>query len=82
MALVKFMNLSLEDKIQHLYENASFVTDIRYYQYKINLFLLEGVYYEVFVFHKDVQIKKITPLNYQSSTIGFYLDQIKLPQWV
>lgn len=81
MAKSKFMNLSLEDKVQHLYEHANFVADIRYYKYKINLFILNGNYFEVFINHKDVQITKIVPLDYGSSRLRFYLDQIKLPKW-
>ncbi|PIB37109.1 hypothetical protein BFP72_17705 [Reichenbachiella sp. 5M10] len=81
MGKMKFMDLSLEDKIQHLYEHAQFVMDIRYYRFKINLFLLNGHYFEVFIAYKEVEITKIVPLDYESNRFGFYLDQVRLPKW-
>lgn len=75
---IDFMNLSLEVQIQYLYENASFVTDIRYYDHKVNLFLLEGVYYEVFISNKSVTVTDICVLDFSSSRLDFFLDQIKI----
>lgn len=75
---IDFTNLSLEVQIQYLYENASFVADIRYYDQKVNLFLLEGVYYEVFISNKSVTVTDICTLDFTSSRLDFFLDQIKL----
>lgn len=80
MTQVQFLNMSLGDQVQHIYKNGTFVTDIRYYEYKVNLFLLDGNYFEVFINHKSVEITKIAPLNYKSNRIHFYLDQVKLPK--
>jgi hypothetical protein len=52
---------------------------IRYYQYKINLYLLDNFYVEVFVAHKDSSITRISPLDADRSRLSFYSDQIKLP---
>jgi len=75
---IDFMNLSLEVQIQYLYENASFVTDIRYYNQKVNLFLLEGIYYEVFISSKNIVITDICALDFNASRLDFFLDQISL----
>lgn len=70
---------SLKDKIQVLYEHATFVMGIRYYGYKVNLFLLGNEYVEVFVNHKKGLIDRIDLLDRNHSRMKFYSDQIKLP---
>ncbi len=74
-----FLKLPLDDQVQYLYRKGSFVTDIRYYNYKVNLYLLEGNYYEIFIDHKKLTITAICPLDFSSNRLYFYLDQIKLP---
>ncbi|GIL22777.1 MAG: hypothetical protein BroJett042_12900 [Bacteroidota bacterium] len=73
-------NLPLEKKITLLYEHAAFVMAIRYYKYKINLYLLGSDYIEVFVNHKHASIDKISLLDPNHSRMKFYSDQIKLPE--
>jgi hypothetical protein len=68
----------LEKRITMLYEHATFVMAIRYYRYKINLYLLGNEYLEVFVNHKDASICRISLLDTQHSRMKFYYDQIKL----
>ena len=75
----EFEELTLDDKISLLYERGTFVMAIRYYGYKINLYLLDNYYLEVFVNHKLCLIEKIVPLNHMHSRMKFYSDQIKLP---
>jgi hypothetical protein len=75
----EFNKLSLEKKISVLYERGTFVMAIRYYTYKINLYLLGNFYLEVFVNHKQAAIEKIVPLDTRHSRMKFYSDQIKLP---
>jgi hypothetical protein len=75
----EFNKLSLEKKISMLYECGTFVMAIRYYTYKINLYLLGNFYLEVFVNHKQAAIEKIVPLDTRHSRMKFYSDQIKLP---
>jgi hypothetical protein len=72
------MDLSLGDKVQYIYENGEFITAIKYNEYKVNLFLLEGDYFEVFIGHRIVEITNVSPLNYKSSRIYLYLDQVKI----
>lgn len=68
----------LEERVQALYEHATFVMAIRYYRYKVNLFLLGDEYVEVFVNHKRAHIDKIDLLDRGHSRMKFYSDQIKL----
>ena len=75
----EFEELTLDDKINLLYERGTFVMAIRYYNYKVNLYLLGNYYLEVFVNHKLSLIEKIVPLDRMHSRMKFYSDQIKLP---
>lgn len=74
-----YKRLSFDDKVKKLYEDGTFVMAIRYYQYKINLYLLGNFYVEVFVAHKDSRIARISLLDSDNSRLCFYSDQIKLP---
>ena len=62
-----------------LYEQGSFIMAIRYYGYKVNLYLLGNFFVEVFVNHKQASIEKIALLDTSHSRMKFYSDQIKLP---
>lgn len=75
----EFEELTLDDKINLLYERGTFVMAIRYYNYKVNLYLLGNYYLEVFINHKLSLIEKIVPLDRMHSRMKFYSDQIKLP---
>jgi hypothetical protein len=75
----EFNKLSLDKKIRVLYERGTFVMAIRYYTYKVNLYLLGNFYLEVFVNHKQASIEKIMLLDTRHSRMKFYSDQIKLP---
>lgn len=75
----EFRRFSFDKQIQVLYERGSFVTSIRYYGYKVNLYLLGDFYVEVFYNHKHDLIEKIVPFDTSHSRANFYVDQIKLP---
>lgn len=77
-ALFDFLSLEQKDQIQRLYADGSFVVAIRYYGYKINLYLLEGFYVEVFYNHKLDCIEKIDLLDFNHSRMKFYQDQISI----
>jgi hypothetical protein len=79
IARTDFEELALEDKISMLYEQGTFVMAIRYYGYKVNLYLLGSYYLEVFINHKFSLIEKIVPLDPMHTRMQFYSDQIKLP---
>lgn len=79
MTQEQFFFLPLQEKIKLLYEEGAFVVNIRYYGYKVNLYLLGDFYVEVFYNHKEDRIEKIEPLQQNHSRIKFYADQISLP---
>ena len=79
IAWTEFDEMTLDDKVALLYEQGTFVMAIRYYGYKVNLYLLGNYYLEVFVNHKFSLIEKIIPLDMMHSRMKFYSDQIKLP---
>jgi len=80
MDFITFFELPLEEKIQTLYKEGTFVVSIRYYGYKINLYMIDGHYMEVFYNHKFDRIEKIEPLDPRHTRVKFYADQIKLPE--
>jgi hypothetical protein len=73
------LNKSLDDKILTLYRDGTFVVAIRYYQYKINLYLMSNFYVEVFYNHKHDMVERIELLQRNNKRIKFYADQISLP---
>jgi len=75
----QFSDYCLDDKIKCLYESGTFVMSIRYYGYKVNLYLLYGYYVEVFYNHKLDRIEKVHLLEDRHTRMKFYTDQIKLP---
>ena len=78
MSREDFKRLSLHKKLQKLYTEGTFVVGIRYYTHKINLYLLENEYVEVFYNHKLDKIDNIDFLNHRHSRMKFYLDQITI----
>ena len=55
----EFMALPLQEKVRLLFQNGNFIVAIRYYGYKINLYLLNNFYVEVFYNHKRDMIERI-----------------------
>lgn len=79
MPASEFVLLSLPDQIRTLYREGTFVVAIRYYGYKVNLYLLQNYYVEVFYNHKLDKIEKIELLETSHTRVKFYTDQISLP---
>lgn len=77
-----FQLQSFPQQIGLLHEHGSCVMSIRYYGYKVNLYLLGNFYLEVFYNHKKDLIEKIVPLDIHHSRMNFYTDQIKLPETI
>ena len=78
----QFEKLSLEEKIDLLYKHGNFVMGIRYYNFKVNLYLFHDYYLEVFINHKNTQIENISILDSSHTRMKFYSDQIKLPAFI
>jgi hypothetical protein len=79
MSWAELATYPLEKRIAMLYEHAHFVMAIRYYRYKVNLYLLGEDYIEVFINHKQTLIERIALLDRKHTRMKFYSDQIKLP---
>ncbi|WP_373520272.1 hypothetical protein [Aquiflexum sp.] len=77
MSKEDFRKLPLNKKIQMLYTEGTFVVGIRYYTHKVNLYLLNNEYIEVFYNHKLDKIDNIDFLNHRHTRMKFYLDQIQ-----
>lgn len=75
----EFNALPLREKVKLLFQNGNFIVAIRYYGYKINLYLLNNFYVEVFYNHKQDMIERIELLPAFHSRMKFYSDQIQLP---
>lgn len=74
----KFLLSNKTDQIKSLYLEGTFIVAIRYYGFKVNLYLIHDHYVEVFYNHKLDQIEKIDALDYGHSRMKFYADQISL----
>ncbi len=74
-----FTKLSLGEKTKWVYFNGELITSIRYYAYKVNLYLIGEFYVELFYHHSQDRIEKIELLDEKSKRINFYADQVRLP---
>ena len=74
----EYLLMPAKKQIQWLYLDGEFVMDIRYYEFKVCLYLLKDFYVEVFYHHKEDKIKKIQILDRTSNRMKFYTDQVKL----
>ncbi|HCX23004.1 MAG: hypothetical protein CMB80_13515 [Flammeovirgaceae bacterium] len=75
----RFLALTLAERAKWLYFNGQLVTSIRYYRHKVNLYMLDKVYVEVFYNHRQDKVDQIELLDISSKRMNFYADQIKLP---
>jgi len=73
-----FLKLSTSEQTRLLFLDGTFILSIRYYGYKVNLYLYKNDYVEVFYNHKQDLIEKIEPLDYQHTRMKFYADQINI----
>ncbi len=75
-----FIELPIKDRIRILYENGTFIMSVRYYEHKVNLYILHDYFVEVFYNHRKDCIEKVIPMPKTSKRLKFYTDQINLPQ--
>ncbi len=76
---LNFSSLPLHEKVKKLYFEGEFIMAIRYYKFKVNLYLFHDFFVEVFFNHKEDKIDKIEIFDADKSRVKFYTDQIKLP---
>jgi len=73
-----FFKLPIVQQARRLYLEGTFVVSIRYYGYKINLYLYKDEYVEVFYNHKLDLVEKIQLMDYQHTRMKFYADQVNI----
>lgn len=76
-----FKSLTLMNRIQLLYREGTFLMAIRYYGYKVNLYILNNFYVEVFYNHKFDKIEIVDIMDSQHTRMKFYADQIRIPKF-
>ncbi len=73
-----FYRLPTVEQARLLFLDGTFIFSIRYYGYKVNLYLYQGDYIEVFYNHKRDLVESIQPLDYGHTRMKFYADQINI----
>jgi hypothetical protein len=74
-----FQELPIARKIRWIYFQGTFLMSIRYYEYKVNLYLVGDFLVESFYHHTNGTIDKVDLMDYKSTRLKFYQDQIQLP---
>ncbi len=75
----QFSSMSVSHQLRWVYFEGEFITSIRYYKFKVNLYLIENFLVEVFYDPKEDRIAKVEILASGETRLKFYADQIKLP---
>jgi hypothetical protein len=63
MNLTKFWKLNMSERATLLWDKATFVTTAMYFEQRVNLYYLNGIFIEVWYDTQKNQIVKITPMN-------------------
>ena len=74
----KFLECTVPEQCRIIYLEGEFVMAIRYYEYKVNMYVLGDQLIEVFYSHKLDRVHDIQLLDYSSSRMNFYADQVSL----
>ncbi len=72
--------MSLAHQLRWVYFEGEYLTSIRYYKHKVNLYLINDFMVEVFYNHKKDCIDQVELLDFGSKRLNFYADQVKLPR--
>lgn len=75
--LANFSNLSLSEKYQYISDNGKYIGVRLYYNYAINLYLVNDQFYELWYFKPENSIEKIEPLI-DLSTLNLYINHMNL----
>lgn len=74
-AISNFIDSTMEERIDLICYQGTYIGVRKYYGYFINLYLLEDTYFEVFYSPEDNEIEKIEIL-YDTETLNLYIDYI------
>ncbi len=80
MTANQFTTMSIAHQLRWVYFEGEFVTSIRYYKHKVNLYQISNFLVEVFYNHKEDRIDQVGLLDFSSKRLNFYADQVKLPR--
>ena len=80
MTANQFTAMSIAHQLRWVHFEGEFVTSIRYYKYKVNLYQINNFLVEVFYNHKEACIDQVALLDFKSNRLNFYADQVKLPR--
>ncbi|HXP49232.1 MAG TPA: hypothetical protein VN922_04715 [Bacteroidia bacterium] len=69
----EFIKLNLNERADLIWTNGEFVGSRDYYGYKVSLYVLEGLYVEVWYFVVSNKIEKIEPIEDEHS-LELYLN--------
>jgi len=75
----QFNQLKFNEKLKWVYVEGEYITSIRYYAHKVNLYAFDNYFVELFYNNSTDNIDRICILDYKSTRMKFYADQIKLP---
>lgn len=76
MSQSDFLRKTLIEKIRHVYENGILIADTVFNQHKVNLVLVEGNCFEMFVNPASLDITSIRPLDHGSVRMRRYGSQL------
>ena len=76
----KFFECTVAEQCRIIYRQGEFVMAIRYYEYKVNLYVLGDQLIEVFYSHKLDKIHRIQLIDNASKRMNFYADQVSLEE--
>ena len=74
----KFFDCTIPEQCRIIYREGEFLMAIRYYEYKVNLYVLGDQLVEVFYNHKLDKIHKIQLIDNTSNRMNFYADQVNI----
>lgn len=72
--------MSRTHQLRWVHFQGEFLTSIRYYKHKVNLYLIDNFLVEVFYNHKEDRIDTVELLDFKSNRLNFYADQVRLPR--
>ena len=76
----RFFECTIAEQCRIIYREGEFVMAIRYYAYKVNLYVLGDQLIEVFYNHKLDKIHNIQLIDNTSNRMNFYADQVSLDE--
>lgn len=74
-ASTDFSKLSLSDQYQYISDNGKYIGVRSYYNYAINLYLVEDQFYELWYFRTDNKIERIERLT-DLSKLDLYINHM------